>query len=258
MNHQYFEDLGFHSNTNNNIKNQIESIFKEEFGEKLGIEIPFLLSDVSKTEFSKLIENPKIFEKTLEKIFKKGSDELNGKISKRVKKFQDKDSTIIQTLEKIEGSQNKHVIALFFETDSFRDKLLEKYLLNSKENNIASSFFGKTKPPVETTTSLTYEQVLENGNILLNKVQENISNAVLKNNSEQNTRIGCQETSIFKEKNVFEQYLKMLEELEPAKIGITVLFCFKEKVLDKKEIEKIAKKADLIVHEKQQQLFVRN
>ena len=258
MDKQDFEDLGFNLKFPKDVKSQIELIFKEEFGQELGIEIPFLLSEVSKTKFSKLIENPKMFENTLEKVFKKGSKELNNKIVKQMKKFQNKDAVIEQTVEDIDKSQNRKITTLFFQTDSFRDKLLEKYFLNSKENNIATLFFGKAKPTVETTSSLTYEQILGNGNILLSKVKDNISNVVLKNNSEQNTRIGCQETSIFKEKNIFDQYIKMLEGLDNIEKNITVLFCFKEKILDKEEIKEIAKYSDLIVHESGQQLFARN
>jgi hypothetical protein len=258
MDKQGFEDLGFNLKFPKDVKSQIELIFKEEFGQELGIEIPFLLSEVSKTKFSKLIENPKMFENTLEKVFKKGSKELNNKIVKQMKKFQNKDAVIEQTVEDIDKSQNRKITTLFFQTDSFRDKLLEKYFLNSKENNIATLFFGKAKPTVETTSSLTYEQILGNGNILLSKVKDNISNVVLKNNSEQNTRIGCQETSIFKEKNIFDQYIKMLEGLDNIEKNITVLFCFKEKILDKEEIKEIAKYSDLIVHESGQQLFARN
>ena len=142
------------------------------------------LQKVSKTKFSKLIENPKMFENTLEKVFKKGSKELNNKIVKQMKKFQNKDAVIEQTVEDIDKSQNRKITALFFQTDSFRDKLLEKYFLNSKENNIATLFFGKAKPTVETTSSLTYEQILGNGNILLSKIRDNISNVVIKNKSE--------------------------------------------------------------------------
>jgi hypothetical protein len=231
---------------------------QENFGKQLGKEIPGLLSDVANIEYDKLLENQKLFEGTLEKIFREGAGELKDVINNNHRNDSKNDNMAKGFLNELEESQDQQIISLFFQKESFRDKLLEEYLLDSKRQNIASAFFGHAKPPVETTSSKTYEQVMSNGMILLNKVQENLSEADTKNTTNKCTRIACQETSIFKEKGMFSQYLEMLKGINQTKEKYAVLFCFKENTLNESEIIEILRLSHMVISDELGTVFDRS
>jgi hypothetical protein len=256
VNIQNLEKSGFEKIEKPHFKKKdiIKSVFHEYFGTDLGDEIPFLLSDVSGTEYDKLIEDQKLFEKSLEQIFKNGAKILNDSIAEISKNNTSDKNTIKKFLDILEKTSNIHVVSLFFQNHSFRNELVEKYLLDSKNHNIASSFFGKTLPHVETISPKTYDQIIVNGSILLNKVQENISEVISKNTSNKFARIACQETSIFKERGILSQYFEMAKNLNGIE-NSTVLFCFKEAIMEDNEINKIAMFSDLIIQEESNTIF---
>ena len=257
MNIQYFEKIGFKKISNSDeIKNHIQFVFEDNFGKELGREIPYLISEVAKIEYEKLLQNPNLFNSVLDEIFRDGAAGIKNQISKK-QTIQKKGDTIDKAIQMIEESQKIHVVSLFFEEEEFRNNLVKKYLQSSQKSKVTTAFFGKTEPPMQVTSSRTYQQVILDKKILHEKVQENISNAVSQNNSDKCSRICCQETSIFKEHDMFSQYLDLLKGIDQIKNDVQILFCFRKNILEESEIEKIASASDVVILDSEEAILER-
>ena len=257
MNFQNFEKFGFKKISNSDeIKNHIQFVFEDNFGKELGNEIPYLISEVAKTDYEKLLQNPNLFNSALDEIFRDGAARIKNQISKK-QSFQKEGKTVEKAIQMIEESQNIHVVSLFFEEDKFRDNLVKEYLQSSQKHKVTTAFFGKTEPPMQVTSSRTYQQVILDKSILHDKVQENISNAVSQNNSDRCSRICCQETSIFKEHDMFSQYLDLLKGIDQIKNDVQILFCFRKNILEESEIEKIASASDVVILDSKEAILER-
>lgn len=258
MNFQDFEKIGFKKISNSDeIKNYIQFVFDDNLGKELGREIPYLISEVTKTEYEKVLQNPSLFNTALDEIFRDGAEEIKNQILKN-QSSQKEGKTIDKAIQMIEESQNIHLISLIFEEEEFRDNLVKKYLQNSQKHKVTTAFFGKTDPPIQVTSSRTYDQVILDKKILLDKVQQNISNAVSQNNSDRCSRICCQETSIFKEHDMFSEYLGLLKQVDQIKNDVQILFCFRKNILEESEIMKIANASDMIILDSQDAILERS
>ena len=145
---------------------------------------------------------------------------------------------------------------LFFQTETFRDAILKEYFNPRFNPDASSGFFGREKPSVKTTNFIKYRELVDNNQILFNKVESFFQDTIATSNSENQTRFACEDTVWFKDHGLFTLHQTMSKQLNPSILEKSSIFCCYDITrLNEEYIRIILKKSNIAIIEKPFRVF---